>query len=274
MRQMDNLHSDKTRNMDTLKGKTVLITGASSGIGAALAREFARLGASLILLARNRQRLEAVQQECLRLGAGNVRLVEADTTDYAAIDAFVPTVEGKLDYLVLNAGISQRSLAVETAETVDRQVMEVDFFAPVHLTKALYAAGKWDHDTHIAATSSISGLFGFPQRSAYCAAKHALKGFFEALQLETDMKVTLLFPGRINTPISLSALEADGSAHGKMDPGQAGGMDTDTCARKCVRGILRGKRQVRVGGKEMISCFAYKWFPGLFFRLAGKVSAV
>ena len=260
--------------MKHLQGKNVLITGASSGIGAALAREFARLGASLILLARNRKRLEAVREECQQLGAGTVRLVEADTTDYTAIDAFVPTVEGKLDYLVLNAGISQRSLAVETAEEVDRRVMEVDFFAPVHLTKALYNAGKWDSHTHIAATSSISGLFGFPQRSAYCAAKHALKGFYEALRLETGMNVTLLFPGRINTPISLSALEADGTAHGKMDPGQAGGMDADTCARKCVRGILRGKRQVRVGGKEMIACFAYKWFPGLFFRLAGKVSAV
>lgn len=260
--------------MENLHGKTVLITGASSGIGAALAREFARRGASLILLARNRQRLEAVRDSCAACGAGAIRLVEADTTDYAAIDAFAPTVEGCLDYLVLNAGISQRSLAVETGEAVDRRVMEVDYFAPVRLTKALYAAGKWDRHTHIAVTSSISGLFGFPQRSAYCAAKHALKGFFEALQLEMDMKVTLLFPGRINTPISLSALEADGSAHGKMDPGQAGGMDADACARKCVRGILRGKRQVRVGGKEMISCFIYKWFPGIFFKFAGKASAV
>lgn len=260
--------------MENLHGKTVLITGASSGIGAALAREFARRGASLILLARNRQRLEAVRDNCTALGAGPVRLVEADATDYAAIDAFVPTVEGCLDFLVLNAGISQRSLAVETGEAVDRRVMEVDFFAPVRLTKALYAAGKWDRHTHIAATSSISGLFGFPQRSAYCAAKHALKGFFEALQLEMDMKVTLLFPGRINTPISLSALKGDGSAHGKMDPGQAGGMDADACARKCVRGILLGRRQVRVGGKEMISCFIYKWFPGLFFKFAGKASAV
>lgn len=260
--------------MKSLQGKTALITGASSGIGAALAREFARRGAGLILLARNRQRLEAVQTECLRLGAGDVRLVEADLTDYAAVDAFVPSVAGRLDFLVLNAGISQRSLAVETAEEVDRRVMEVDFFAPVHLAKALHAAGKWDHDTHIAATSSIAGLFGFPQRSAYCAAKHALKGFFEALRLETGMNVTLLFPGRINTPISLSALEGDGSAYGKMDPGQANGMDADACARKCVDGIVRGRRQVRVGGKEMVSCFLYKWCPGLFFRLVGKVSPV
>ena len=260
--------------MEKLSGKQVLITGASSGIGAAIAREFARQGASLTLLARNRERLETVRAECRQLGAGDIRLVEADTTDYAAIDAFVPTVEGHLDYLVLNAGITQRSLAVETAEEVDRRVMEVDYFAPVHLTKALHAAGKWDATTHIAATSSIAGLFGFPQRSAYCAAKHALKGFFEAVQLENDMKVTLLFPGRINTPISLNALEGDGKAHGKMDPGQANGMDVDACARKCVRGIVKGHRQVRVGGKEMISCFLYKWFPWLFFRFAGKVSAV
>ena len=260
--------------MHTLSGKTALITGASSGIGAAIAREFARRGASLILLARNRERLEAVRAETLRLGAPTVRIAAVELTDRAAVDRFAATMKGRLDYLVLNAGISQRSLAMETAEEVDRRVMEVDFFAPVHLTKALYAAGRWDHGTHIAATSSISGLFGFPQRSAYCAAKHALKGFFEALKLETGMHVTLLFPGRINTPISLSALEGDGRAHGKMDPGQAGGMNADRCARKCVEGIVRGRRQVRAGGLEMISCFVYKWFPGLFFRLAGKVSAV
>ena len=260
--------------MNKLTGKQVLVTGASSGIGAALAREFARKGANLILLARNRQRLEAVQADCLRLGAADVRLVEADTTDYPAIDAFATSLDVRLDFLILNAGISQRSLAVETDETVDRRVMEVDFFAPVHLAKVLYHAGKWDKATHIAVTSSISGLFGFPQRSAYCAAKHAVKGFFEALQLETGTKVTLLFPGRINTPISMSALEGNGTAHGRMDPGQAGGMDADACAHRCVRGILRGRRQVRVGGKEMVSCFVYKWFPGLFFRLAGRVSAV
>lgn len=263
-----------SETMHTLEGKTVLITGASSGIGAALAREFARRKANLVLLARNHERLTAVRDECTRLGAGSVQLVEADTTDYAAIDAFAASLESRLDYLVLNAGISQRSLAVETTDAVNRRVMEVDFFAPVHLTKALYGAGKWDRNTHIGVTSSISGLFGFPQRSAYCAAKHAVKGYYEALQLEMGMKVTLLFPGRINTPISLSALEADGRPHGQMDPGQAGGMDADKCARKCVDGIVRGKRQVRVGGKEMISCFVYKWLPGIFFRFAGKISAV
>lgn len=260
--------------MKELQNKKVLVTGASSGIGAAIAKEFARLGASLILIARNRDRLEAVKAECLGIGAPDVMTVEADITDYKAIDSFASSLEDKLDYLILNAGISQRSLAVETSEDVDRRVMEVDYFAPVHLAKVLYSAGKWDKETHIAATSSISGLFGFPQRSAYCAAKHALKGFFEALKLETGMNITLLFPGRINTPISLSALEGDGKAHGKMDPGQAGGMDAGTCARKCVRGIIKGRRQVRVGGKEMISCFIYKWFPGIFFRFAGKVSAV
>lgn len=260
--------------MEILNGKLALITGASSGIGAAMAREFARRGADLVLLARNRRRLESVQADCLKLGAAQVMLVEADTTDYPAIDTFATSLARPLDFLVLNAGISQRSPALQTAEAVDRRVMEVDFFAPVHLAKVLQQAGKWAPGIHIAATSSISGLFGFPQRSAYCAAKHALKGFFEALQLETGLKVTLLFPGRINTPISLSALEGDGTAHGQMDPGQAGGMDVDRCARRCVDGIVRGKRQVRVGGKEMIACFAYKWFPGLFFRLAGKVSAV
>ena len=181
--------------MENLHGKTVLITGASSGIGAALAREFARRGASLILLARNRQRLEAVRDSCAACGAGAIRLVEADTTDYAAIDAFAPTVEGCLDYLVLNAGISQRSLAVETGEAVDRRVMEVDFFAPVRLTKALYAAGKWDRHTHIAATSSISGLFGFPLSPA--ASSSSIEGKLGMTSLSPGFTFSQSTPGFI-----------------------------------------------------------------------------
>ena len=258
--------------MHTLEGKTVLITGASSGIGAALAREFARRKADLVLLARNQARLEAVREACTKLGAGTIRLVEADTTDYAAIDAFAASLESRLDYLVLNAGISQRSRAVETAEDVDRRVMEVDFFAPVHLTKALYAVGNWYRSTHIGVTSSISGLFGFPQRSAYCAAKHAIKGFYEALQLEMGMKVTLLFPGRINTPISLSALEADGRPHSQMDPGQAGGIPVEKAAQIIVKAIRKGRREALVGGKELLMTYVKRFFPGLCARLSRKIS--
>ena len=129
--------------------------------------------------------------------------------------------------------------------------------------------------THISVTTSISGLFGFPLRSAYCASKHALFGFFESLALENDnIKVTFLIPGRINTPISKSAILGDGSTYAKMDSGQSGGMDVDKCARVALRVIAKGKRRKLIGGKELLMVYIKKFIPPLFYKLATKISAM
>lgn len=262
--------------MRNFKGKNVLITGASSGIGAALARVFARRGASVFLAARNLERLENVKKECEGLGA-QARVFSVDFASTASIDSFADAVLAEdlvFDCIVLNAGISQRALTFDTDFSVDRKLMETNFFGPVYLVKRLAGIIRGERKINIAVNTSISGLFGFPQRSAYCASKHALFGFFESLELENpNVTMTFLIPGRINTPISRSALHGDGSAHGVMDAGQANGMDVDKCAEVAYRAIARGLHRKLIGRGELAIVYIKKWFPRLFFKIAPKVSA-
>ncbi|MCQ2136386.1 MAG: SDR family NAD(P)-dependent oxidoreductase [Bacteroidales bacterium] len=262
--------------MIDFRSKTVLVTGASSGIGAALAARFAKAGANLLLAARSMDKLESVAQSCRALGV-QAKPYKVDFSDMASVDAFAAQLlsEGcQIDCLVLNAGISQRSTAFETDMEVDRKVMETNFWGPVRLVKQLASILKGEHPVSIAVTTSISGLFGFPLRSAYCSSKHALFGFFEALDLENkNIKVTFLIPGRINTPISKSALLGDGSTYAKMDQGQAGGMDVDKCADIAYKAIARGRHRRLIGGKELLMAHFKRWCPPLFWLLAGKVSA-
>ncbi|MBP9997996.1 MAG: SDR family NAD(P)-dependent oxidoreductase [Bacteroidales bacterium] len=260
--------------MRDFRNRSVLITGASSGIGAAMAEEFASRGAALIITGRNEARLEEVKERCIAAGACRVQTAVLDMTSEASIDAFASALQEIPDCLVLNAGISQRSEALETDESVVRKVMETNFFGPVRLTMALADKIKAAEFMNIAVTTSISGLFGFPLRSAYCASKHALFGWYESLQTEnSNIRVTFLIPGRINTPISLSALHGDGKAHGQMDPGQQNGMPAEKCARIAVNAIARGRRRKLIGGVELIMAYLKKWAPGIFWMLAGRVSS-
>ena len=200
-------------------------------------------------------------------------------TDFAleSINDFVATITNEsisFDYILLNAGISQRAPALETDFAVDRKIMETNYFGPVYLIKKLFPIFPVGKQVRIAVTTSISGLFGFPLRSAYCASKHALFGFFESLELENqNIKVTFLIPGRINTPISKSAILGDGSTYAQMDSGQAEGMDVNKCARIALRAILRGKRRKLIGGKELLMVYIKKYIPALFYLLARKISA-
>lgn len=260
--------------MIDFKDKYVVVTGASSGIGAAIAQEFASRGARLMITGRNTARLEEVRERCQALGASGVSTAVVDMTSNESIDAFAAALDSTPDCIVLNAGISQRGEALETGEDVVRKVMETNFFGPIRLTRALADRIRGAKKMSIAVTTSISGLFGFPLRSAYCASKHALFGWYESLQTENEnIRVTFLIPGRINTPISLSALHADGSTHGQMDPGQQNGMDAGKCARIAVNAIARGRRRKLIGGVELLMAHLHKWTPSLFWALAGKVSA-
>lgn len=262
--------------MQSFEGSNVLITGASSGIGAAMAVEFAARGANLFLAARNAARLEAVRASCAALGA-TAGVYTVDLASIDSMDAFVSVVEDcgiHFDVLVLNAGISQRAQAFDTDIEVDRKIMETNFFGPVYLTKRLASQIRGGRRMRIAVTTSISGLFGFPLRSAYCASKHALFGFYESLETENpNVRVTFLIPGRINTPISRSAVLGDGSAYSKMDNGQAKGMDVDACARVAVNAIARGRHRKLIGRGELVMVYIKQWCPWLFFKLAGRISA-
>lgn len=259
-----------------LKGKIVWITGASSGIGEALAIEYAKLGADLILSSRNQQRLEEVATECQKSGI-QTAIATIDLEDFNSIKNCAATVLQKfpkIDILVNNGGISQRSLAVETSIDIDRKIMETNFFGAVTLTKEVLPALMAGGGGKIIVISSVVGKFGFPLRTAYSASKHALQGYFEALRAELynhNVKVTIVSPGRILTNVSLNAITKDGKKYGIMDEGQAKGMTADICARKIISAVNKNKKELWLGGKEVIMVYIRKYLPFLFHVMARKV---
>lgn len=262
--------------MGHFSGKVILITGASSGIGKAIALQMADKNVHFILAARRLDELKLLQQDCEKKGATCTNLfIDMQSPD--AIAGFAATVLQqfqKIDVLINNAGISQRSQAEETAIDVDRKIMEVNFFGQVNLTKSLWPLLINSPHANIVLISSVVGTFGFPQRSAYSASKHALEGFFESWMLENKREnifFTTVSPGRIYTNISYSALKADGSAHQQLDQGQAKGISAEACAKKIINGIIRNKRKVYVAQQEMVLVILRKCLPFLFFRLVKKL---
>ncbi|MDD4632861.1 MAG: SDR family oxidoreductase [Proteiniphilum sp.] len=256
--------------------KTIWITGASSGIGEACAYRFASEKVNLILTATRADRLAVVQQKCIRLGA-RCEILPCDLSRLEQIDELTDkalAIFGRIDIIFLNAGISQRGKTTETDFAVDRKIMEVNFFAPVKITKRLLPKMIENGGGTIAVTSSISGKFGFPLRSAYASSKFALYGFFETVQAEyydENIRVVMVCPGRVRTNISFNALEADGSKHGRMDEGQEKGITAEKAARKIVQAIHKQKPEVLVGGKELLMVFIKRFFPGLSRRIVRKI---
>ncbi|OYU14220.1 MAG: short chain dehydrogenase [Alphaproteobacteria bacterium PA4] len=235
-----------------LDGKTIWMTGASSGIGRALAIAMAAAGARLILSGRNESALADVAAAC-----PGSHVLPFDVTDLDALPGIVAAAEavsGRIDMLVNNAGIAQRSLVRDTDFQVYRTFMEVDYFAPLRLTQLVLPAMRARGDGHIVAVASLSGRFGNPSASAYCGAKFALIGFFEALRSEVaheGLKVTVITPGFIRTEIAGRALDGNGKP---IAPGTIGerGISPEECAVDILAGLAAGKREIAVGrGPEM-----------------------
>lgn len=260
----------------TFENKTIWITGASSGIGEACAYLFAKEKANLILTGTRADKLIEVQQVCLKNG-GRCEVLPYDLSDLGGISVLVEKALecfGRIDVMFNNAGISQRAKAGETILEVDRKIMEVNYFAPVKITKLLLPEMIRNGGGIFATTTSIAGRFGFPLRSAYAASKHALYGFFESVQAEyyTDhIRSVLICPGRVKTNISQYALEKDGRPHGKMDAGQAGGISSEKAARKILKAIRKQKPEVLVGGKELLMVYFKRFIPALNRFLARKI---
>lgn len=262
--------------MDFYRDKTVWITGASSGIGLAMTEQLSRSGAKLILTSSGEERLKPARDVCSKNGA-EFTILPCDLSDsksVAAIADLAPGIYGKIDVLILNAGRSQRGKALDTVMEVDRKLMELDYFSKVIIAKKIAPLMIANGGGHIAVTSSITGKFGFPLRSAYSAAKHALHGFFETLSIEereNKLYVTIVCPGRINTPISQQALLPDGNAYNKSDRGQETGMAAKVCARKYLSAIRKRKREVYIGNKEINMVYLKRYLPSLFYKLAGQI---
>ncbi len=152
--------------------------------------------------------------------------------------------------------------------------MEINYFSGVILTKAVLPGMLARGYGHIAGISSVTGKYGFPLRSAYAASKHAMTGFYESVSAEyydRGIRVTMVFPGRIQTNISLGAIGPNGKPYNIMDPGQEHGTPVNKCARDIMNGIRKNKREIFPGGKEILLIYMKRFLPGLSFRLARKV---
>lgn len=264
--------------MGMLNGKVVWLTGASSGIGEALAYHLAKKGARLILSARRKEELERVKGNCFSKAQPNIRILPLDLeqphTLKLSTEAAVQ-IYGHVDVLINNGGISQRSLVAETSIEVDRKLMEVNYFGAIGLTKFLLQHFLKRKHGHFVNVSSVTGKFGTPYRSGYAASKHALHGFFDAVRSEhfkDNIKVTMICPGFIHTPITLSALTGDGSSLKKMDDAQYKGKSANWCAEEIIRAIEKNKEEVYIGGKEVWGVYLKRFFPSIFSLVIRKVA--
>ncbi len=256
------------------QNKVVWLTGASEGIGLALAEVFAKEGARLILSARSVEKLKDACNLCLAWGANSADYLAFDLADNRAVDtACLQAMEmhNTIDVLVLNAGISQRSFVAETSMGTFEKLMKINYLSNVRITtnllKPLLASGG-----QIAVVSSLVGKFGSPYRSGYAASKHALHGFYDSLRAEHQdkLRLSLICPGFIKTNLSLHALKGDGQALNEMDEAQAKGMPAEIFAKKAIRGIKEGRAELYIGGKERYAVYLKRFMPGLFRKIISR----
>lgn len=237
-----------------VKELTIWITGASSGIGEALAIAFAKRGARIILSGRDETKLVAVKKSCKH--SKKHIIVPFDISDAKqakeAYDVAI-TQAGKIDWLINNAGISQRSLIMDTSEDVERQIMEIDYFAQTRLTRLVLPNMITHGGGKVVMISSVAGLLGTQYRGAYGAAKAALHMWANSLRAELHeqgIEVATIFPGFIQTNVSINALTGDGSAQGTMDEATSKGLTAADFAKQVVKALSNDKEYIIVGGKQ------------------------
>lgn len=253
--------------------KRIWITGASSGIGEALAYACADAGAQLILSARNQTELERVAGEATSKGATSVLVQPLDLAQHDTISGIVSKVlkqVGKVDILINCGGLSQRGRALDTPLEVDKRLMDVNFFGTIALTKAILPSMLTHQLGHIVVVTSLTGKFGSPVRSAYAASKHALHGFFDSLRAElgdTPIRITIACPGFVRTNISINALTGSGKPQGTMDDATGKGITPGSAALQILRAIRKGKEEIWFGGKEVLAVYIKRFFPAYFSKL-------
>ncbi len=258
------------------QGKKVWITGASSGIGKALALAFAQRGAQLILSSRRRETLEEVAEICEKNGAKKTLVVPLDMGQHEQVHETGHRISQQLqgiDLLINNAGISQRSLVKDTRLEVYKRLMDINYLGTVALTTAVLPDMLQQKRGTISAISSLVGKFGTPLRSGYAASKHALHGFFDSLRAEVEdqgIHIMIACPGFIRTDISINAVTGDGSKQNKMDDAQAAGMPPKEMAERFIKALQKGKREVYIGGKERFAIYLKRFFPNLFASMVKK----
>lgn len=256
------------------ENKVVWITGASSGLGEALAVECAKKKAKLVLSARRKAELERVKNECAKfISSENILVIPMDVAELSNVNSDVQKVIqkfGRIDILINNAGVVQRSYVDDTPIELERKMFEINYFGAVILSKAVLPFMQKQKSGNILAVSSVMGKLGFPGRSTYSASKHALYGYFETMRIEERQNgiiVQMVCPGYIKTNVSLSALTSSGKAHGKMDKGQEKGIAPAVAARKIMKAIPSGRFEIIFGGMELGAITVKRLWPSLFYKL-------
>ncbi|GAB4338659.1 MAG: SDR family NAD(P)-dependent oxidoreductase [Flammeovirgaceae bacterium] len=264
--------------MKSLKGKTVWITGASSGIGEALAIVLSKEGANVVLSARREEELLRVQQKA-ELNDENSLVLPLDvekTDSFPKKYMLLKEKFGRLDILINNAGISQRAFFKDTDLSVCKRIIDINFFGTVALTKCVLNDFIAQKSGLFVTVTSVTGKYGTPLRTIYAASKHALHGFFDALRAEhwkENIKVLLVAPGYVKTNLSYNAVLGDGSKQNKLDEGQKNGITPENCAQQIVKAIKSGKREIYPGGfKEVAGVWLKRFFPAIFARIVRNVN--
>ncbi|MDB4292702.1 SDR family oxidoreductase [Maribacter sp.] len=254
-----------------IDNKTVWITGASSGIGEGLAYLLSKRNCKLILSSRKENALQRVKDSCEH--PKNVFILPLDLVEFdnmaektqQAIAAF-----GPIDVLINNAGISQRSLLINTDFEVYKRLMDINYLGTVALTKAVLPHFVSNKKGHFATITSLMGKFGSPYRSGYCGAKHALHGFFDVLRMEHEkdgIQVTLVCPGFVQTDVAKNALTADGSKQNNDDEATQNGLPVAVLGNKMIRAMERGKFEAYIGKKEIMGVYLKRFFPRLLHKV-------
>jgi dehydrogenase/reductase SDR family protein 7 len=254
----------------------VWITGASAGIGEAIAKQYVSQGRKLVLSARREAELERVKQACIDLGATpeDVLVLPLDVTEHDTLAAKVQAVLdkfGRIDVLINNAGISQRSKCLDTELHVYKTLLDVDVLGQIALTKAVLPIMVTQKSGHIAVTSSVAGKVGVKWRTGYCAAKHAVMGFFDALRAEVKeygIQVSTITPGFIKTDIARNAVVEDGEKFNGEDLNIENGMDVNKCAKVIVNNMNKGVREIAVGeGMSLLALKIKRFMPNKLFDI-------
>jgi short-subunit dehydrogenase len=241
--------------MTTISGKTAWVTGASSGIGEALAKGLAARGGRIILSGR---RVNELQRVAGAVG-GEALILPFEATEFDALPGVVAKAlawTGGVDILINNAGVSQRSLALDTTFDTYRRLMDIDFFAPVRITQLVLPSMVERRSGRIVIISSVAGKVGAPLRTAYCAAKHAAIGYFDALRAEVEkaygVGVSVVTPGSVRTAIAVNAMTGEGGARGRSDENIDNGMAPEKAAEIILDGLVEGRREIVVAeGMEL-----------------------
>jgi NADP-dependent 3-hydroxy acid dehydrogenase YdfG len=268
----------ETMGAGAFPNQVVWITGASSGVGEGLAVAFAEAGARVVLSARRSDELERVRG---RMPAGEHLVLPMDVTDCAAIPGKVALVKermGRIDVLVCNAGISQRSRFAETTLDVFRTILEVNVLGPAAHIHAALPVMRAQGSGHVVVTSSVAGKFGIPNRSAYCASKHAVHGLCDSLRAEhapDNIHFSTLVIAAVKSNVNANAFRADGSKVGKDSKwGRGSGMDAVAAGRLMVKKLAKREEEIVVvaNWRAGIPLWQQRLSPRIVYRRMARLA--